>query len=233
MFDKSAQLYDVIYSFKDYEQEAEQIRDYIHSRHSGVRTVLDVACGTGRHVEYLNRAYRVDGIDLNKEFVALAQHRNPDSSFWCEDMTQFDVGRKYDVVMCFFSSIAYAKTLDAVVRTVQQFSNHLEDGGLILIEPWFTPEVWQPGFVSMIQHQTEEYQICRMTHADTEHGLSILNFEYLIGSKTGIEHRKERHELGLFGQEELTQAFEALGMKVEYDPVGLIGRGMYVLRLAR
>ncbi|MCR8845885.1 class I SAM-dependent methyltransferase [Paenibacillus sp. SC116] len=230
MFDKSAQLYDVIYSFKDYEQEAEQIRDYMHSRHPEAKTVLDVACGTGRHVEYLNRDYNVDGIDLNKEFVALAQQRNPDSSFWCEDMTRFDVGRKYDVVMCLFSSIAYAKTLDAVVRTVQQFSNHLEDGGLILIEPWFTPKAWQPGFVSMIQHKTEEYQICRMTHADTENELSILNFEYLIGSKTGIEHRKERHELGLFGQKELTQAFESIGMKVEYDPVGLIGRGMYVLR---
>ncbi|MBD8499006.1 class I SAM-dependent DNA methyltransferase [Paenibacillus arenosi] len=230
MFDNSAQLYDVIYSFKDYEQEAKQIRDYIHSRHFGVKTVLDVACGTGKHAEYLNQHYKVDGIDLNKEFVALAQYRNPDSSFWCEDMTQFDVGHKYDVIMCLFSSIAYTKTLDAVVRTVQQFINHLEEDGLILIEPWFTPDAWQQGFVSMIQHQTEEYHICRMTHADTENELSILNFEYLIGSKAGIEHRKERHELGLFRQEELTHAFESIGLKVEYDPNGLISRGMYVLR---
>lgn len=77
--------------------------------------------------------------------------------------------------------------------------------------------------------ETENYQISRMSHADREGDISILNFEYLVGSSQGIEHFKERHELGLFSHEQLMKMFEATGMEVEYDSKGISGRGLYLL----
>jgi hypothetical protein len=37
--------------------------------------------------------------------------------------------------------------------------------------------------------------------------------------------------LGLFTEAETRAAFEEQGLSVEFDPKGLIGRGMYVARL--
>lgn len=229
MYESSADFYDALYSFKDYKKEAEDIRGYIHKQKADVKTILDVACGTGKHIEYLNCYYQVDGIDLNNKFVQVAKDRNPSSQFWCEDMTDFNLNKKYDVVMCLFSSIAYVKTLELVLKTVQQFKQHLTDNGFIIIEPWFTPEAWETGYVTHLNSETEEFKVSRMSHADRSGDVSILNFEYLVGSKQGIQHLKERHELGLFSTEQLIQTFELTGMKVEYDPIGISGRGLYIL----
>lgn len=73
MFDKSAEFYDALYSFKNYKNEADTIRDYIYARNPRVKSVLDVACGTGKHIEYLNNHFAVDGIDLNDPFIETAQ----------------------------------------------------------------------------------------------------------------------------------------------------------------
>ncbi len=229
MFDSSADFYDALYSFKDYKKESLDIQRYIHNRNENVRTILDVACGTGKHVEYLNDYYQVDGIDLNESFIQISRQRNPSSNFWCRDMTNFTLNKKYDVILCLFSSIAYVKTMELVLKTIEQFKEHLMENGFIIIEPWFTPEVWETGYVSILNSDYKEFKVSRMSFADRIGNLSILKFEYLVGSKNGIQRFKERHELGLFSTEELVQNFEAIGMNVEYDPIGISGRGLFVL----
>ena len=72
MFSRSADIYDAVYSFKDYAAEAERIHTLIQERTPGAATLLDVACGTGKHLEQLARWYEVQGLDLNEDFVAIA-----------------------------------------------------------------------------------------------------------------------------------------------------------------
>ncbi len=61
--------------------------------------------------------------------------------------------------------------------------------------------------------------------------LSMIEFHYLVGRGEGIEHMTETHELGLFTREELERCFEAAGFtEVDYDPEGLIGRGLFTAR---
>lgn len=229
MFNNSAELYDALYSFKDYKQESLMIRDYILSRYSNVNSVLDVACGTGKHIEYLSSEFSIDGIDINENFVQISRIRNPGSEIWQEDMTSFQLQKKYDIVMCLFSSIAYAKTLDRVKRTVEQFKKHISDHGLIIIEPWFKPDEWNTGYVSVLNGETDKFKVSRMSHADREGNISVLNFDYLVGTSAGIQHYKEKHELGLFTHEELLDVFKSTGLNVEYDKNGISGRGTYIL----
>jgi hypothetical protein len=47
MFTDSAELYDAIYSFKDYARECDRLRNSINASVPGTRTVLDVAKTTG------------------------------------------------------------------------------------------------------------------------------------------------------------------------------------------
>ncbi|MBA2616521.1 MAG: class I SAM-dependent methyltransferase, partial [Actinobacteria bacterium] len=52
MYSRSARVYDALYStFKDFVAEAERVHELIQSRKPGARTLLDVACGTGAHLE--------------------------------------------------------------------------------------------------------------------------------------------------------------------------------------
>ena len=58
--------------------------------------------------------------------------------------------------------------------------------------------------------------------------VALFVFHYLVGTPEGVERFTERHELGLFTVEEYLAAFRACGLEVEYDPLWLNGRGLYM-----
>jgi len=233
MFAKSAQYYDLIYSsFKDYPSEAGKIARLIQKLNPNAQTVLDVACGTAEHAKFLNENYNynVDGIDLDEDLLAMARRKIPNARFEAADMTNFHLGRQYDVVMCLFSSIGYVRSLENVRKTLGCFKNHLSPGGLIIIEPWFTPDSWTSGRIDMKTVESENLKICRMSMIDREGNLSKIRFEYLIGTAEEIHHEIEYHELGLFTVEEMTQCFREARLESNYDPDGIFGRGLYVAK---
>lgn len=231
MFSESAELYDLIYSsFKDYETEAAQIAAFIESRHVTARSVLDVGCGTGEHARILSErfGYGVDGLDIEPDFVRIAQQKNPTGRFRQGDMTAFDIGRRYDIVLCLFSSIGYVRTLAGVRETLLNFRRHLAEEGLILVEPWLTPAGWKPGYVHMTTVERDDLKVCRMSHSAVEGTISKITFEYLIGRPDGISRTQEVHELGLFTIEQMVACFEDAGLTVRYEEPGFCGRGLYV-----
>ena len=227
MFNNSTQFYDAIYSFKDYKKESEEIKNYILKFDSKYKTILNVACGTGNHDQYLKDTFSVDGLDLNDEFIDIAKTKNKNGQYFVEDMINFNLGKKYDVVLCLFSSIGYVQTFENLVSTLISLKNHVHDNGKIIIEPWITPENWKGGRVDVLNTETSEFKITRMAHTENIGKLSILNFHYLIGSKDGIDHKEEKHKLGLFTVNEMKEAFNKAGLKVTYDSYGISGRGMY------
>ncbi len=229
MFNRSAALYDAIYSFKNYEEEAARIHALIqeHKRSPG-DTLLDVACGTGKHLGFLSRHYRVEGLDLDPGLLEVARRENPDLVFHQGDMTSFELGRQFDVVTCLFSSIGYAKTLAKMRQTIKTLSRHLRPGGVLLVEPWFTPEEYRPGMLGAHFVDEPELKIARMSISEVIGGVSVLDFHYLVGTPQGVEHFTERHELGLFTREEHLQALADAGLEAIYDPEGLMGRGLYI-----
>jgi SAM-dependent methyltransferase len=235
VFTESAELYDAIYrGFKDYPAEARHIAALARAAHPGCRSILDVACGTGEHARLLatDHGFAVDGVDLNAEFLRIARGKHPAGRFDQADMSDFHLGRRYDVVVCLFSSIGYLRTLDKVVDALRCFAEHLAAGGVAMVEPWFEPGALQHGFRSEHSAQVHGLRIERRGVTEIEGRISRIRFEYAIEGPEGVRHARELHELGLFTSAELLDAFAAAGLAAHFDREGLTGRGLYVARLA-
>jgi len=229
MFSLTARYYDKIYAFKDYPAEVQRLLDVIHQlRGMAGGHLLDVACGTGRHIEYLKEHFSVEGLDINPELLEIARQRNPGIAFHLGDMLDFDLKRRFDVVTCLFSSIGYVQTLDNLGRAVGCMAHHLRPGGLLIIEPWFTPNLWKPGTVHALFIDEPDLKIARVNTSYVDGCLSYFDLHYLIGTPEKTEHLVERHSLGLFTQAEIEQALSAAGLSVVYDEQGLTGRGLYI-----
>ena len=231
MFSKSAQFYDEIYASidKDYFAEANNAHKIIQKhRRSPGKLLLDVACGTGAHTGPLSKHYRVEGLDLDPKMLSVARKKYPRIRFQAGDMTNFDLGRQFDVIVCLFSSIGYVKTKPRLQKAINTMQRHLLPGGVILVEPWFTPEQWNSGRASMTQVNKRELKIARVSYSGQRGKISSIEFHYLIGTSKGIEHSVEIHELGLFTHREYMDAFKAAGLHVTHDSKGLDGRGLYI-----
>jgi SAM-dependent methyltransferase len=228
VFSKSARLYDALYSFKDYAAEAERVHAIIQERAPGARTLLDVACGTGKHLAELSRWYEVEGVDIEPAFVEIARQRLPGVTVHEADMLDFDLGRRFDVVTSLFSSIGYARTAERLRDAAVAMARHLEPGGLVVLEPWILPEQWEPGGVHAVFVDEPDLKIARVNVSPEAGDTVILEMHHLVGMPEGVEHFVERHELGMFPDEQYVDALRAAGLEVERDPEGLMGRGLYL-----
>jgi SAM-dependent methyltransferase len=229
VFSRSARLYDAIYaSMRDYPRQAAELDRLVRERRPGARMLLDVACGTGAHLEHLSGQYEVEGLDLDPEMLAVARERLPQARFHEGDMADFDLGRRFDAVVCMFSSIGYVRTEARLRSAVAAMARHLEPGGLLVVEPWLTPDAWHDGHVGGVFVDEPELKIARVNVAERRDGLSIVDFHYLVATPGGVEHFTELHELGLFTIDQHLEAFRAAGLAVEHDPEGPWGRGLYL-----
>ena len=230
MFNRSAAFYDALYGFKDYAAECEHLSALIAGRASGTpgSRLLDVACGAGKHLEHLRHRFDVEGLDLDPQLLAIARERLSHVPLHQGDMVEFDLGRTFDAVVCLFSSIGYVGTVERLRRAVARMAAHLAPGGVLVVEPWFTPDAWHTGRPHALLVDRPDLKICRMNVSGRREDLSILDFHYLVATPTGVEHFTEHHELALFTDAQYRDAFAGAGLHVEHDPVGLTGRGLYI-----
>jgi SAM-dependent methyltransferase len=227
MFEKSAAFYDALYSWKDYEGEVAKLEELIQRHRPGAKTILDVACGTGKHLELLRGRYEVEGADLDPGLLEIARERNPGVTFHTADMLDFDLGRTFDAVMCLFSSIGYVQTPENLMRATSCLARHVVEGGLLVIEPWLEPHAFEDGHIGLLVVDEPDIKITRMNVTRRADDLSILPMHYLVGTEEGVEHLFEEHTMGLFTEEQHIEALRSAGMEVR-DRADLMGRGLYV-----
>jgi ubiquinone/menaquinone biosynthesis C-methylase UbiE len=228
-YSKLAKIYDTLYSFKNYEAEAKRLHEIIaEKKTSPGNALLDVACGTGTHLSFLRKYYAVEGIDLTPEMLEVARARHPEIVFHQGDMRSFDLGRRFDVVTCLFSSIGYMKTPRDLREAVINMARHLQPGGVLVVEPWLSEETWKPSGVQPLWVDKPDCKIARMAISSTKGRMSISKWYLLIGTPQGIQYLRQTHELFLFSDAEYIEAFNAAGLDVSYDEKGLMNRGLFI-----
>jgi SAM-dependent methyltransferase len=118
MYTRSMSIYDKLYAGKDYEKEAAFIVSLAAARNPAAKTLLDVGCGTGKHLLYLNGVYHAEGVDVSRGFVELARQANPELRIEVADMARMRLHRSFDVITCLFSAIGFVRTVAKLGKAV-------------------------------------------------------------------------------------------------------------------
>jgi SAM-dependent methyltransferase len=162
--------------------------------------------------------------------LAVARERLGDSvPLHQGDMLAFELGRTFDAVTCLFSAIGHVRTLPNLRRAVARMAAHVAHGGVLVVEPWIHPDGWRGDRgVHAELVDRPELKVARIGLNTRRGRLTTLEMHYLAGTPDGVRYVVERLRLGLFTHEEYVDAFRRTGLDVHHDPVGLMGRGLYV-----
>jgi len=226
-----AKYYDLIYHWKDYKTESNIIKEIIKKyKKSDGNNLLDVACGTGKHLEYFKDDFSCTGIDINNKMVEVAKSKVKKVIFEQGDMIDFNLNTEFDVILCLFSSIGYLKTYSNLEKTIKNFAKHLKTEGVLIIEPWFTKSTYWVGEPGMTIYDGKDIKIARLNTTKIEGDLSIMEMHYLIAERNeDIKHFIDKHELGLFETDRTLEFMEKTNFKAEFLIDGLMkDRGLFI-----
>lgn len=232
-----AKYYDEIYSWKDYKTEAHLIDLIVNgfgslpkSKNRRARlSLLDVACGTGEHIKYFKKKYSVTGADLSAEMLAVARKKLPGIKFKKADMTSFNFNQKYDVIVCLFAAIGHLKTYRKLRMAFQCFEKHLKPGGVLIVEPFLTPNAYRPGMPHSIYVKKPNLQIARSNVSSLKDGQAVLDFHYLIATPKGVNTYRDHVTLGLFDSKHVLAIMRECGLRAKFLNQGLTKhRGLYI-----
>lgn len=231
MFHELAEYYDSLLAEKDYRSESERLNALARRYgRTANRSWLDVACGTGRHLEFLRRTHRVAGVDVSPEMLRVARRRLPGVRFVRGDMRRFRLHESFDVVSCLFSAVGHLRTEDDLRRTFVNFARHLNPGGVAMVEPWIDPAELRPGMIHLMTHEGPEGVVVRLGHSSGRGNRSVIRCHYLIGQPhRGVRHLEEI-DLGLMvPRRRILAMMSAAGLEPHYLARGVrAGRGLFV-----
>lgn len=226
---RTADLYDLLFASTDYLSHWQRVQALVIQRNPDARSLLDVACGPGRHLEHFQASYEVEGLDADEWMLRSAASRLPGVPLHLGDMRDFDLGERFDVVTCLGSSIAWMRTDTDMRLAVANMARHLRPGGVLIVEPWDSPEESPPEGDPYLEVVEEFGRKIVMLETTRLFGtVWVQESHYLIGTPAGVEHISEVTELGAFTRDQNIAAFRAAGLTVEHDPIGLLGRGLYI-----
>jgi cyclopropane fatty-acyl-phospholipid synthase-like methyltransferase len=234
MYNSHADLYDLIYTFKDYPAEAEAIRALLQSRGvSDGSRLLEVACGTGSYLAAFARWYDVAGCDLSAEMITIARRKldaagRPDAPVWATDMRDLMVDAPYDVVLCLFSSIGYLPDEESVRAAIVRMAAAVRPGGLVGIEPWIDRERYQAGRPHLQTYTSPDLYLARGNVSEIDGDYAVFDMHWLVVPRGGpVTTFVDQHRLWFCPPGVIERAMRDAGLTPTWLQDG-IGRGLWI-----
>ena len=129
-------FYHILYKDRD-DKEAQSFMDALtyYLNISQNSTILDLACGKGRHSLYLNSiGYDVTGLDLSKQSISEAkQKENGRLCFDVHDMSK-PYSKQFDTVFNLFTSFGYFDCDEDNLNTIKAIKANLKPNGIGVID---------------------------------------------------------------------------------------------------
>jgi ubiquinone/menaquinone biosynthesis C-methylase UbiE len=230
-FHELAKYYDAINDWKNYRRESQRLESIARRfGRTGRTTWLDVACGTGRHLEFLSRRHPAMGLDGSRDMLRIARRRLPGVPLVLGDMRTFRLRRRFDVVSCLFSAIGHLSTPRDVRKTFANFARHLNPGGVAIVEPWIERSAFHPGFIHLRTHSDPSVTIARVAYSTRRGNRSRIQYHFLIGRPhRGVRYYAEADEGLLLSRAELLELMKRAGLRPRFIARGFLpGRGLLV-----
>lgn len=201
--------YHMLYSDRD-QTEAQRFMDRLteYLEVSKDLSVLDVACGRGRHAIYLNqKGFYVTGIDLSEKSIAIAnESANDRLRFFVRDM-RAPLKHKYDLILNMFTSFGYFDSDKENSQAISHLANALNPGGRLVIDFLNSKKA----AIKLVEHNTKtcngiEFHIKRKFKA----GFFIKTIDFIVDDTP--HHYEEKVEALTLS--DFHEYMESAGLKI-------------------
>ena len=183
-YKKFGYYYDEVMAELNYDLWLEFIEDYLKPNDE----ILDLACGTATLCTMLTlKGYHAEGLDLSDTILEIAKEKmkinHLNIPLYHEDMTNFHLGKKYNMVTCFFDSVNFLDNLNSVKKLMDCAYNHLKDGGYFIFDI-FSKDLMNEYAQNEIKEDYETFKLDwttkKTSQTSLKHTIKIIEDDYVF-----------------------------------------------------
>lgn len=106
--------------------------------------ILDLACGNGRLVNFLDKKHKYIGMDISRNLIKNAKKLHPKHKFQVGDMLDLSDLKKnhFDVLTC-VAAFHHIPSRKSRLQALQNMYDVLKPGGKLILTVW---NLWQPKY---------------------------------------------------------------------------------------
>jgi len=214
-FNFYSKYYDLLYKDKDTESECDYIIERIEEYGGNSNDILELGAGSGRHGQiFKKKGISWKGLELSSEMIEIAQIK--DCKIDHGDIEFFSYETQFDTIISLFHVISYITENGKLINTFKNISKHLNHGGLLLFDVWYSPAVYHlyPEKRTKII-ENDELKIIRQAIPSSFVNKNIVevNYKITVQEKNGSRENRftEVHPMRHFSLPELKLIAEFAG----------------------
>ena len=180
-------------------------------------SVLDLCCGQGRHsVQLAKLGFRVTGLDLNPDYVELAQKAAKAANVSIEtvaaDMRTIPFTDKFDAIVNMYSSFGYLESEAEDSKVLESASKALKAGGRLLLD--MLNREWAIDNYIQNDWHTGADGTLYVERRDLDLASSRMHVHFIVVDPSGKRRESIGHIIRLYTLTEMTRLLERAGMGV-------------------
>lgn len=131
-YDLLASFYDRLMS--DSSLRSKQVMRCIERYGPTASSLLELGCGTGAVLDGLSAVGSLAGLDISPNMLDIARARHPGAQFIQDDISSFELGRRFDVIVCTYDVLNHLMDFNRWISCFACVSKHLAEGGLFIFD---------------------------------------------------------------------------------------------------
>lgn len=208
--------YDLLCSEIDYAEQSTAALRIHQAFGDGGLEYLDLACGTGPHIEqFIRSGYTATGLDLNAAMLALAANRCEQAEFSLQNMSDFSFEKNFDLVTCFLYSIHYCYPSSSLLSMFERTFSALNPGGVFCFDAVDKNKIANDSGITHRLHQDSVEFAFQSRWQYPGVGDAMKLFLYIErGSGAEQQHWEDQHTMCAVDVRFLTYELTRLGFEV-------------------
>jgi SAM-dependent methyltransferase len=131
-YDTFAPFYDAVLG--DRKEVAMLLEKLLRRRNPKARNLLEMGCGSGSMMQFLSQRFVLTGVDSSAGMIAQARKKVPNATSLVADITDFDLGKTFDAVICPFDTINHVTDFAAWKKVFRNAHRHLAKDGVFIFD---------------------------------------------------------------------------------------------------
>ena len=214
--------YDLLNEGKPYGDEVvfmQNIYSDIAGKSQKILSVLDLGCGSGKHLAEFDSSAKKVGVDKSQSMLDEAMSRKiPHSDFVLNDICTVNVDLHFDLVYSLFHVLSYQVSEQDLILFFRTIARHLKKDGVAVVDFWHrTPWDQDPPFTRITRRKSRDVEIIRISEPKYNLLTGVVEIHMDLFAKTAgdeFAHFTEDHTMRSYTLTELSLAAQIAGLEI-------------------